>query len=134
MPPSHKGDTVTITELLNYLAELQATADLYRMKHEDMRAEIMAPVKQQLTDLDAEFAPMFEAVNEQIAATTEQVKAAVIANGASVKGAHLQAVYAKGRTSWDSRGLDGYAVAHPEINAFRSVGQPSVSIRKGGDA
>ena len=84
MPPSHKGDTVTITELLNQLAELQATADLYRMKQDDMRAEIMAPVKQQLADMDAEFAPMFEAVNAQIAATTEQVKSAVIANGASV--------------------------------------------------
>lgn len=125
---------MTITELLNYLAELQATSDLYRIKHEEMRAEIMAPVKQQLADLDAEFAPMFEAVNGQIAATTEQVKTAILANGASVKGAHLQAVYSKGRASWDGKGLDGYAVAHPEINVFRSVGQPSVSIRKGGDA
>ena len=35
-------------------------------------------------------------------------------------------VYTKGRTSWDSKRLDGYALAHPEIAACRTVG----AIRK----
>ncbi|MCG3145996.1 MAG: hypothetical protein HONDAALG_03775 [Gammaproteobacteria bacterium] len=49
--------------------------------------------------------------------------------GATVKGAALSAVYAKGRVSWDNKALEGYAVAHPELLAFRSEGAPSVSIR-----
>ncbi len=40
------------------------------------------------------------------------------------------AIYSKGRMSWDGKRLDGYATAHPEILAFRSEGQPSVSIRE----
>jgi len=46
-----------------------------------------------------------------------------------VKGRELEAVYVKGRISWDNKALDGYAAAHPEIGAFRKQGDPSVSIR-----
>lgn len=40
------------------------------------------------------------------------------------------AVYNKGRVSWDSSGLNGYMVAHPEITAFRKEGEPSITLRK----
>lgn len=60
---------------------------------------------------------------------TEAVKASVIAEGESVKGERLQAVWVKGRTSWDTKALDGYSAAHPEIERFRKVGEPNVTIR-----
>ena len=65
----------------------------------------------------------------QIKELREQIKAAVIANGATVKGSMYQAVYVKGRDSWDTKALDGYAAAHPEIIQFRTTGNPSVTIR-----
>ncbi len=40
------------------------------------------------------------------------------------------AVWSKGRETWDTKSLDGYALAHPEIASLRKVGDPSVSIRK----
>lgn len=45
----------------------------------------------------------------------------------------VEATYRKGytRASWDGKGLAGYAVAHPEIMAFRSESSvgPSVSVK-----
>lgn len=48
-----------------------------------------------------------------------------------MKGANnMMAVWSKGRVTWDGKGLGGYMVAHPEIEAFRREGKPSVSIRR----
>ena len=50
-------------------------------------------------------------------------------HGASVKGEFLHAVWAKGRVNWNTSALEGYAAAHPEIEQFKTVGEPSISIR-----
>jgi hypothetical protein len=86
-------------------------------------------IKEALADVDAEEATTMEAVNAGISSLTDEVKQAVFINGASAKGDYLQAVWMKGRVSWDSKSLEGYAAAHPEIKAFRKEGEPTVSIR-----
>lgn len=48
----------------------------------------------------------------------------------SVKGGKLQAVFSKGRTTWDTKKLEGYALAHPELNELKRVGKPSVSVKE----
>lgn len=58
-----------------------------------------------------------------------EVKRLAAIYGESVRGAYLQAVYSKPRVVWDSKALDGYALAHPELFAFRREGEPSVSIK-----
>jgi len=58
------------------------------------------------------------------------VKEAVIKHKESVKGEELHAIYNKGRVSWDTNALTGYAASHPEINEFKKVGKPSVTIRE----
>ena len=60
------------------------------------------------------------------------IKTAVLHYGETIKGSQLQAVWSKGRTTWDGKGLEGYAVAQPEIKKFSTVGDPSVSFRKVG--
>lgn len=42
----------------------------------------------------------------------------------------ITASYGQLRVSWDTKALDGYAAAHPEIQQFRIEGLPSVSVRK----
>jgi hypothetical protein len=119
-----------IIQKLDKLADLQAQADVIRMKFNDLRDGVMTPeIKQALADIDAEERTTLEAVNEGIGKLTAEVKDAVILAGASVKGKYLQAVWAKGRVSWDTKALDGYAAGHPEIAQFRKEGEPSVSIR-----
>src|SRR5574343_398276 len=116
-------------ELLDQYAEYKAHADALRLAAEERRAEILKPVQQELDALEAEVAPLLAAAAENIAALEAQIKRAVIAAGETVQGAFFQAVYSKPRVSWDSKKLDGMMAIIPGLEAARSVGEPSVSIR-----
>ena len=118
-----------ITNLLDKLSEIQSAADALQADYEQKRAAILATVQEQLDALEAEYTPKLSAAVENANTITQAIKAAVIEQGASVKGAYLQAVYTKGRVSWDSKALEGFSAAHPEILTFRKVGEPSVSVR-----
>jgi len=71
-----------------------------------------------------------DALQSGIDELTAEVKADVLNAGATVKGDYMMAVYNKGRVSWDTKGLDGFAIAHPEMQAFRKVGEPTITLRK----
>jgi len=120
---------VDIKQALDELNEIRCAADVTRLDYEAKRAEILRPVADDLAALEAEYAPLMASAQARAASLEESIKAAVIESGASVKGAALQAVYSKPRVSWNTKALEGFAAAHPEIMAFRSVGAPSVSIR-----
>lgn len=118
-----------IVAKLNELSEIQAATDVARVDYEARRAEIMRAVQVELDALEAEFEPLFEASRERSAALTEEIKRLVVEAGASVKGAHLHAVYTRGRVTWDTRGLDKFALSHPEVAQYRKQGEPGVSLR-----
>lgn len=119
-----------ITAMLEALTELQAAHDARRLDYEAARSAILAPVQAALQDLDAEYQAPLQDLASAIAEQEAAVKAAVLTHGASVKGAHLQAVWSKGRVSWDTKKLDGLMIAVPQLAQCRSEGAPSVSIRK----
>ncbi len=121
--------TEEIHQLLEKLTETRAQLDLLRMDMQSPRAQILAPVQKELDALDIEYGPKLETAQNTEAVLVEQIKAAVLELGQSVKSDHLNAVYSEGRKSWDDRALTGYAMAHPELFAFRKVGEPSVSLR-----
>ena len=121
----------TITQKLDALAEYQSQRDYLELKKQELIDSVLTPeIRARLDEIEAEFAPQFEAVDANTTALEAEIKADVIQAGATVKAAHLQAVFTKGRVSWDTKALDGYAAAHPEIAPFRKEGAPSVSIRK----
>ena len=116
---------------LDQLAEYQAYRDLLLLDKQGLIDKIITPeLKAQIADIEAEFAPKFEAVDATISKCEADVKSDILVFGSSVKGEHLHAVWGKGRISWNTKGLDGFAKAHPEIESFRTQGEPSVSIRK----
>lgn len=131
-------------EKLNQLDEFQAQKALLDLDKkqmiEDVYNKLYTPevrqaldeIKKAEADINAEFAIKSEAVDENIARLTEEIKADVLQIGSTVKGDHMMAVWSKGRVSWDTKSLDGYVVAHPEVAQFRKEGEPSVSIRKTG--
>jgi uncharacterized protein YqeY len=129
-------------EKLNQLDEFQAQKALLDLDKKQMIEDVynrlytpevrqaLEEIKKAEADINAEFAIKSEAVDENIAKLTAEIKDEVLANGATVKGEHMMAVFTKGRVSWDTKGLDGYVVAHPEVSQFRKEGEPSVAIRK----
>ena len=111
-------DTLEIQRMLDALDELQA-----------QKIILATPLQEKITALTAERDQLTMNLDESIMTLTANIKGAVLDLGKSVKATHLQAVWSKPRVSWDTKSLDGYAVAHPELFAFRKEGIPSVSIR-----
>ena len=118
-------------EKLENLAGLQDELHRYEVQKQNLIDSVLTPeIKQKIDDINTEFAVYADPVNKAIATMESEIKTNVIKQGETVKGSVLMAVYAKGRVSWDTKALDGYAAAHPEVGKFRKVGEPSVSIRK----
>lgn len=121
---------IEIKQKLDQLAEFQAQRDAAMLEKQALLDEIYtAEIKARMAEIEAEFATKTEGVTANIAALESEIKQAVIAHGASVKGLLFHAVFTKGRVSWDTKSLDGYATAHPELLSFRKEGEPSVSLR-----
>jgi hypothetical protein len=118
-----------ILDQLHQLSEMKAAADALRLEYEARRTEIMKPIQDELAALELEFAPLTDTLTQNITELELAVKQGVLQYGTSVKGDRLQAVFARGRVTWDTQNLDLYARAHPEVNRFRKVGTPSVSLR-----
>ena len=119
-----------IKEMLDKLADFQSQRDIAMMEKQRLLDEVYsAEIKSRMAEIEAEFADQTEAVSSNIVALESEIKQAIIEHGASVKGSVYHGVFAKGRVSWDTKSLDGYATAHPELLTFRKEGEPSVSIR-----
>lgn len=120
-----------IEQLLDQLSEYEAQRSLIMLdKQALIDAVLTAEIKAKLADIEAEFAEKVDTVSAKANELTAAIKDAVINSGATVKGSHLMAVYVKGRTSWDSKTLDGLALVIPSLLKARKEGDPSVSIRK----
>jgi hypothetical protein len=123
----------TIVELLDAIAEYQAEQDALTLKKQELIDAVLTPeIRKQVEDIESEFYMKSAAVSENIDRMTAEVKTLVLKEGATVKGSHLMAVWAKGREgSWDNGKLKGFAMAHPEILAAKNPdGDPTVTIRK----
>ena len=93
--------------------------------------EVLTPeIKEKLAEIDAEFDPKVDALAQQKSMLEADIKQEVLSAGRTVKGTYHSFVWSKPRVSWDTKALDGYATAHPEIQQFRTEGNPSVSVRK----
>ena len=87
-------------------------------------------IKEKLAEIDAEFDPKADEIAQQKSMLEAEIKQEILEAGRTIKGTYHSFVWSKPRVSWDTKALDGYAAAHPEIQQFRIEGSPSVSVRK----
>ncbi len=118
-----------VSEKLFRLTNLQADTDLTRMDYAEKRAELFERIQVELDALEAEYKPVFETAEQEIAALTAEIKNDVLLRGESVEGGAYCATYIQGRSAWDNDGMKKYAAAHPEVLKFRKPGQASVVLR-----
>lgn len=117
-------------EKLDKIAELKSAQNVREMDKQALIDKVLTPeIKAKIAEIEAEFADGDSHYAAAIAQLTDEVKQEVVEAGETVKGTFLMAVYSKGRVSWDTKSLDGYAAAHPEVAQFKKTGDPSVSIR-----
>ena len=116
---------------LDELSEVMAARDVARIDYQTARNKLIPPeIQIVLADMEAEFTLRDAAIALNIEELEKEIKQVVLAHGASVKGAHVHAVWSKPRVNWDARGLDRYAAQHPDVLVFRSEGEPNVALRK----
>jgi hypothetical protein len=122
------------TDLQNALDDLQHfynELENLKMEMDDSVMELIPDdVFRKIEIIKAQYATKINRQKSIIEANELAIKELITHHGKSIKGNTLHAVYSNGRVTWDTKGLNGYMVAHPEIEAFRKVGSPSVSIRK----
>lgn len=122
--------TDVYTQIEEY-SRLSAGIDDIRAQKQAIIERIMTPeIREQLAEVDAEFDPKIAELNMTLSILEAQIKEQVLISGQTIKGSIHQFVFSKPRVSWDTKLLDGYAMAHPEILQFRKEGSPSVSVRK----
>ncbi len=124
-----KPQRAQIVGKLERLADLHAALDLTRMDYDKKKNEVLKKVQAELDALEAEYEPLIEAANENALALESEIKNDVLLRGESVLTDVYQAVYMKGRVAWDTKGIDQYALLHPEVLKFRKQGEPIVALR-----
>lgn len=118
-------------DILDQLTDAYAHLDVLKMDHSQEIVDTIPPeIRERLAEVAAKYEPLISAVQVQIAQLEEQAKLAVLEAGETVKGGALQAVWVKGRVTWDTKKLDGLTIVLPELNQARKVGEPTVTIRK----
>ena len=121
--------TDVYTQIEEY-SKLSAGIDDVQAQKQALIDSVLTPeIREQLAEVDAEFDPKIAELNMTLSILEAQIKEQVIIAGQTVKGSLHQFVFSKPRVSWDTKLLDGYAMAHPEILHFRKEGNPSVSVR-----
>ena len=108
-----------IQQKLNLLAELQQQED-----------EISHPYHEQIAKIEASIEEAISELSSQKELLTTEIKQECLEFGKSVSGTILQVLFVKGRVSWDSKGLEGFSLTHPEILQLRKEGKPSTRIQK----
>lgn len=121
---------MSIEEKLEKLADYKDAYNSELAAFNAARDAVLAKVQAELDAIGAEFNPRLTEAGSKIGLIEAEIKLAVSELGKSIKGTRLQAVYSKGRTSWDTDKLTGYAAAHPEVLEFCKTGEPSVSLRE----
>jgi hypothetical protein len=124
-----RPDIEYVTEKLERFSNLRNAAEFTRLDYETKRKEILKQIQPELDALDAEYKPVLESTEENIATLENEIKTDVLLYGESVSGGMYRACYVQGRVSWDNDGMARYAASHPDVLQFRKQGQPSVSLR-----
>lgn len=119
-----------IVDKLNRLAHTRAQRARLEAEKQAAIDRIVTPeIKAQLDAIEREFTETGKDLDYTIAVLEAEIKAAVLAQGASVSGTQLHAAWTRGRVTWDTRALDTYSALHPEICTYRKEGEPFVVIR-----
>ena len=116
------------------------TLSALRVEYTALPAQKLAAI---LRQLDPDTAARVEAImrefddreaqlTAEIAALEATIKTATLTAGAGAHGTSLQAILVAPRVTWDTKGMDVYRALHPEVNAYRKVGEPSVQLRAHG--
>ena len=116
---------------IDQYSDLAYQCDALTIKKQSLIEEIMTPeIKAKLVEIDAEFDPILLQLNLNKSVLERNIKEQILTLGRTVSGIYHCFRWSRPRVTWDTRALDGYGAAHPEILQFRKEGKPIISVRK----
>lgn len=130
--PTAIQPTLTEAQLNQLFAQLEAVrmeALAAQREYAFRRLDVMATVQSQLDAIDTDMTPRLKQLADRMTAAELAVRQAMLTFGKSYWRGRVKATYSRGRVTFDSKALQEYAVTHPEIEKFKKVGNPIVSIR-----
>jgi hypothetical protein len=115
---------------LDLLAEKRSALWGIDIEKQHLIDSVLTPeIRQQIKDIESEFAPKIEELNNDVVDIENSIKLEVLILGHTEQGNDLEAVYCAGRTSWDTKGLDAAIKVLPQLEQFKKLGDPYVTIR-----
>lgn len=93
------------------------------------KIDLLAEKKATFELLKAKFETENSALLQEIDVLSKEITVEVLEKSETVSTEKMSVIYCKGKTTWDGKLLEGYAVAHPEILAAKKIGKPTVSFR-----
>lgn len=88
-----------VTEKPERFSNLRNAAEFTRLDYETRRKEILKQIQPELDALNAEYKPVLESAEENLAALENEIKTDVLVYGESVSGGMYRACYTQGRVS-----------------------------------
>jgi hypothetical protein len=106
---------------MDELADTEVQLDLIISERETLKKEqIPLNVQAELESIDEEYESKIQNVKDNIKARKEQLQAMLKEFGKPLKSKRYTWSYDE-EVIWDAKGLDGYALSHPEILYMRST-------------
>ena len=124
------GSMPTPDELLAIYTDIALQIDQVKANKQDVIDQILPKsVRDQLDDVEAEFEADLANLSAKQKMVEDQLRYSVINAGVKkVEGAIYSATLVKGRTTWDTKTLEGMIALVPQIQVARKTGDPSVRI------
>ena len=112
-------------------SDLEVGIDQVKREKQALFDSILTPeIKEKMAELDAEFDPRIDKLTLERELLEAEIKSEVLIASRTIKGTYHNFTWNKPKITWDTKALDVYAMAHPEILQFRKEGDPYVSVRR----
>lgn len=119
-----------IEKQLDDLDNARARIDALKLKKKELIDSVIPDnVRDDINGIEDEFDPAIRDAEEIARQLEDDIKGKVALYGSSIEGEHLKATYYKGRVSWDTKLLEGFALSHPEVLGCRKTGDPYTVIK-----
>lgn len=119
-----------IRELLAKVTSMRFEIASMEQSWDRMREELIPEdVREKIKELGEEMAPKVASMAEEVEKAEAELRQMVASYGQTVTGLRFQVVYISPKPVWNEKALEGYAAAHPDILALKSMSEPKTQIR-----
>jgi hypothetical protein len=114
---------------IDELADTEVQLDLIIAEKETLKKSLIPEeIQMEMESVEFEYVDKIKAVEDNIKVRKDQLKALLMEYAKPLKSKYYTWTYKEGDPIWDTKGLDGFAVSHPEMLFLRKEGKPVTKL------